>query len=719
MANVTVQDLFGGGLAALAFSVVLYVPGCVLGYAVDLFGFRRMVRVERAAWAVLLSFSAVPIAMYLVGRSAGLTAVLWLLAAIVVSFVAIEGRRRKLPLPPGRRTWALAGVAAGWALFVLLSLIDVEVGHRIYFSVVEFDQSYRVAFTDAVLRGGVPPSNPLYFSGHAAPMRYYYFWYLVCAAVARLAGVSARQALLASSIWVGFGLVAAIALWVRVVCRAGRHARQQTLVGVALLGVTGADLVPAIGSIFAQPALNGEMEWWSIDQFYSWQDSILWVPHHTAALLCCLTAFLLLWRSQGEPTARQRAAAVMLSGVALASSFGLSVYVAAGFALLTLAWLGWLAIGWRDKRALCLRISLAGVVSLALLAPFLRELSATRSTTGGGVEAHAGGLLQLSVRRMIDPELVTHLPALAGVARAHPVLLDTGVRLLLLLPSLALELGFYGAVYVLLLLRRFRSRSDPPDRVHDMLLWLTGCGLLMVLFVRSSVISNNDFAYRASMLPQFLLLVLGADLLTSWWQPERTPRVPATRARRATLYALLALGLAGTAYQAVMLRFFLPLEEHAVGTGFQQLAGEVFEGRRALETLDRVAPEDAVVAFNPVDPRPTDRGDVVSPFTFFSRSLLMNAHRQILSAEAPCASEFGGNAAPCAEIERQTALLYQSRIVGPEQANEICQRLGVAYLLATSRDPAWGSPGGWVAKLPAVADEPGLRIVQCGRQAHR
>lgn len=716
IANVTVRDLCGGGVAALVFAGALYVPGYVLGYGVDLFGFRRKGRTERTAWAVLLSFSSVPIAMYFVARAAGLAAVLWLLAACIAAFGAIQVRRRETLLALNRKTWMLVGVAAAWSVFVLLSLVDVQIGHRLYFSVVEFDQSYRVSFTDAVLRTGVPPDNPLYFSGHLAPMRYYYFWYIVCAAVARLAGVSARQALLASSIWVGFGLVAVIALWMRIVCRAGRHAWQQTRIAVALLAVTGADLVPAIGSIVAQPALNGEMEWWSIDQFYSWQDSILWVPHHTASLLCCLTAFLLLWRTQQEPSRRHRIAALALAAIAMASSFGLSVYVAAGFAMLTLAWLGWLAVRGREGRQLCLRIILAGAGSLVLLAPLLRELAAVPSTSGGGAEAHASGLLQFSVRRMIDPELVTHLPAFAVAARSHPLLLDTCVRLLLLLPGLALELGFYGAIYVLLLVNRFRSRLA-PEPARDTLLYLTGCGLLMVLFVRSSVINNNDFAYRASMLPQFLLLVLSAELLTSWWLPHAKSCAVVTRPRRATLYALLALGLGGTVYQALMLRFFLPLEEHVPGAGFQDLAGEVFQARRALEAMSRIAPSDAVVAFNPVDPRPTGRGDVVPPFTFFSRSLLMNAHRQILTAEVPCASEFGGDAAPCARIEQQLSLLYGAQAVGPEQARELCARLVVAYLVATSHDPAWFNPEGWTATLPRVADEPDLRVLDCGPEA--
>src|ERR1019366_2491474 len=91
------------------------------------------------------------------------------------------------------------------------------------------------------------------------------------------------------------GMAAILGLYVRHFLGAVQGARRQILIAIALLAVTGADLLPAIGSIFGQTALNGDMEWWSNDQISSWADSFLWVPHHVASLLCCLVAFLLFW----------------------------------------------------------------------------------------------------------------------------------------------------------------------------------------------------------------------------------------------------------------------------------------------------------------------------------------------------------------------------------------------------------------------------------------
>ncbi len=710
--NFTAQDLYGSIVAVLVFAIVLYVPGYLLAFAIDLFGFRSRAFPERTSWAIILSFLSVPLTAYLVGKYGNLDVLCWLIVSLGVGFFCLQIGRGELPIVLRRQTFPMFAIACAWTLFVLFSLVDVQVGNKLYFSVVEFDQSYRVAFTNAVLRTGVPPANPLYFSGHLENLRYYYFWYLVCALPARIARVSATQAFIASSVWVGFGMVAILGLFVKHFYGVTAHIRRHTWIAVGLLAVTGADLIPAIGSIFAQPALNGEMEWWSIDQFYSWQDSILWVPHHTAALLCCLAAFLLLWRTQEELAPRQRAACVALAATAFASAFGLSVYVAIAFVLLMLAWMVSLARARRQNRPLVKRVLAAGLLSSLLLAPFVHDLTASHSTAENGHPAQPARLFSLSVRRMIDPELVTSLPALAAVEKSHPALLDGTVRLLLLLPGLGLELGFYGAVYVLLWRGRRRS-SKPKHPAHETAFFLAGCGLLIVLFIRSSIISNNDFAYRGSLLPQFFLLLLAADALASWWVPGRVPRIPGTRGSRTALYALLALGIAGTVYQSVMLRFFLPIEERTAGSGFAGLAQEVYQARTALTEIDKTTPRSAVVAFNPIDPGPGGRGDVVTPFTFFTRALLMHADRQILSAEPTCASQFGGDTTPCAAIEQSIARLYAAPAISASSAREFCGRFGVSLLIATRQDPVWADTEGWVNALPALDAEPDLRIVRC------
>src|ERR1019366_843391 len=265
MSNFTLQDVAGSAVAVVVFALALYVPGYVLGYAANLFGFRKMSSCERSLWAIAYSFAVTPIAGYLVGRYVGFNAACGLLLGIALVLPVLLWRDRH-QYAWSRSETAIACAALAWVAFVVFSLVDIQVGHKLYFSVVLDDQTYRVAFTDSVLRTGVPPANPLYFPGHSQPMRYYYFWYVVCAMAARIGHVTARQAFIASSAWAGFGMAAILALYIRHFLGAVQSIRRQTWISIALLAVTGADLLPAIGNIFLQTSLNGDMEWWSNDQ---------------------------------------------------------------------------------------------------------------------------------------------------------------------------------------------------------------------------------------------------------------------------------------------------------------------------------------------------------------------------------------------------------------------------------------------------------------------
>ena len=428
-------------------------------------------------------------------------------------------------------------------------------------------------------------------------MRYYYFWYVVCAMAARIGHVTARQAFIASSVWTGFGMAAILALYVRHFLGVVQSVRRQTLIAIALLAVTGADLLPAIGNIFAQAALNGDMEWWSNDQISSWMDSLLWVPHHVASLLCCLVAFLLLWIGRTAAGRLQRIATIGVAAVAFASGFGLSIYVAFGFALLMLAWVARLILGRPRNLALALQVVAAGVVSALLLVPFLTELIRAPSRSDLNAHAAPGHVLAFSVRRFIDPAFLTGLPMFASWNSVHPVLLDQVARLFLLLPGLGLELGLYGAILWFYGKHRNSYSADGPQRTA---LYLAGCGLLLALFVRSALNGNNDFGYRVAMLPQFFLLVLAADLLGSWWIEGREPVVLPTVWRRKLVYGLIVLGVAGTVYQAVLLRIFIPLEASRPQSGFADLPTQVFVGRTAFAELDHLSSRSAVVEFNPI-----------------------------------------------------------------------------------------------------------------------
>ncbi len=714
ISNFMMRDAVGSLFAVLVFATVLCLPGYLTGIATDLFAFRRMKFAEQSLWAIAFSFCVTPIAAHLTGRIWGLQGVCWtialsatagLLALLLNSSLSSWSRRDKL---------ITVAIIGAWVVLVLLLLVDFQVGRKLYYSVVMADQSYRIAFTDAVVRTGIPPANPLYLAGSAAPMRYYYFWYVLCAVVVKLGHVSARQAFIASSVWAALGLTVAVRLYATDFFR---WQKKTTWIAIGLLLVTGADILPALGNLFLQSSINGNSEWWSVDQIDAWPDSILWVPHHVASVLCCLFAFLLLWKLRAMPKPSRPWSVVFIAGAACASAFGLSVYVAFGFALVMLAWLGRMLVTRQKERVMWFRFAGASaVLSALLLLPFLWELLSQPAILGTAQpSASQTHVLHFSVRPLIDSGLLTSLPVFASLDQAHPWLFDQFVRLLLLAPGLAMELGVYAAVLVFLLLERRRRGASHPDEAVDAALYLSIAGLLITTFLSSSVITNNDFGYRAVMLPQFFLTLLAAGVIGGWSAPDARPILTYTPLRKRVLNALFVLGALGTIYWAVLLRAWLPITASQTSSGFALSPEDAFQVREGFEKFDHAVPKNAVIAFRDMD-LDFERKDmeVMTPTEFFQRMLVMNIGRQILNAEPKCATHFGGNPNPCTEMRQATQALYVSPLPSASQAQQYCSRFGVQYLLFSARDPGWSSPSGWAIDLPVIASEPRLKVLQCG-----
>ncbi len=74
-----------------------------------------------------------------------------------------------------------------WAAVAFGSLVDLPIGgDRLYTSTTSWDQTYRTSFTDAITRTGIAhPVNPIGYVDGPAPLRYHYFWFVLCS----LAGI--------------------------------------------------------------------------------------------------------------------------------------------------------------------------------------------------------------------------------------------------------------------------------------------------------------------------------------------------------------------------------------------------------------------------------------------------------------------------------------------------------------------------------------------------
>ncbi|HEY2399291.1 MAG TPA: hypothetical protein VGI23_03000, partial [Steroidobacteraceae bacterium] len=372
-------DALGCLRGVIGFLPLLLAPGYCMAWAIDLLGFRGRSLSERLTWGIALSFGLTTIVGVELAKYVSLAAVCWLAAFCAVAFAGLLmadlWRRRS-----GEWNRAAFWFVTAWILFVVIELMDVGAGNKLYLSVTVYDHSLRTAFVESVLRTGVPPVNPLFWPGHAAPMRYYYFWYVLTAAAARLGHVAARQAMIASVAWAGLGLGATVTLYCRHFLNAdrgggtllGRHRSRLTL-ALGLLAITGLDILPVLAQAIAHMPTDADMEWWAEDQVTSWIDSLLWVPHHIAGLVCCLFGFLLVWMSKRLNVA-QRFGCAVIAGLAFASAFGLTTWVAVAFAMVMLVWMLWsiwLEPASRPRVPVLLG---AALVATLALAPYLAEL---------------------------------------------------------------------------------------------------------------------------------------------------------------------------------------------------------------------------------------------------------------------------------------------------------------------------------------------------------
>jgi hypothetical protein len=656
----SLTDLCSSSWAFLLFGLFALAPGYAVGWLADLVDFRRRTPATRLVLSIPLSIGIAPLLAYLTARFTPM-ALTWCVFGLLwaVFARACLGDRRSLRLPRDRQTAVYVSLAALWLVVGMLSLIDWSWGNQLYFSVVSFDYTLRSAIVSAIVRDGVPPSNPYFFPGHAVALRYHYYWLIPCALVKQLGGawVTARQAIIAGSLWCGLGLMATIALFLRYVHPLGaRGIHRRILIGVALLAVTGLDILPNVLYNHAGKALP-DPEWWN-EQVSAWITTLLWVPHHTAALIAGLTAVLLVWHSAA--LVPRRLPALFAAAFCLAGSIGTSIYVGLVFAAALSVWT-LVALLKRWRREVIFLVAM-GALALALAVPQVWDLASASASSGG--PAAGGHLLSLGVRHFFLADgLANHSSSPNLVYAAFLPL------------NYLLEFGFFLVAGMWFVLRAWRQ--SPAGRYELMTLTLAGTSLALCTFVRSSIITNNDLGYRGILLAQFLLLLWAVDLLDD-----------RKAARRPLVIALLAVGVVSSVYEAATLRLYavasnaLALPAHAWLNADADSGQRNYELRAAYERLQSRLGAHAIVQQNPN----TSPGDLLWG---------LYAERQTAADTTSCATVFGGDPRQCGPLLARIDPLFQGT-AALEEVGATCRALAISAVLVKDTDPVWKLPGSWV-----------------------
>lgn len=385
--NFTLQDILGATVAFCLFPLVIVFPGYVVGGVLDLFDFRGRQPIVRLGIGLVLSFAVSPIVLHLTSSLLSFNFSLLALTGFTVAFVVIILKEKGI-FALGKNSYnnVFLGIGMGWAVFAILSLINIQWDDRLFFSVTSFDQTTRVSVIEAMTRTGIPPINPSYFPGHPVQLTFlYYFWYILGSMIDAIGGqyVDARAALNASSAWAGLGLMAVVALYLRQRnAIRGESAWRSARVGIGLLAVSGLDVIPIAMLMLATGQIVGSIDVWNT-WIQSWTASALWVSHHVASLIAGLSAMMLAQSARGKSTSKQFII-LTIAGLGFASALGLSMYVTLVFVLFWGAWLVAIFLQKTD-RSVILPMIFSGIVAILLASPFLMGLL---QGGGGGGAGH-------------------------------------------------------------------------------------------------------------------------------------------------------------------------------------------------------------------------------------------------------------------------------------------------------------------------------------------
>jgi hypothetical protein len=702
--NFTVQDLLSTAMAAAVFPLFIVLPGYLLGWLLNLLDFRRQTPLIRLLLSLPLSVSLTPVIVDLLGRKLSFGSV-WIFYGLVwLTLIAMLAAGNRLPaslrLKPGgfpahtRKPVFL--IATGWILTAGLSLADLQIGQKLFYSAVGYDYTVRSAAVSQLARAAwLPPSSPFFYPHHATPFRYHYYWFLIVSLPDRIAHgtFGPRQALMASVIWAGFTLMASVALYLRFFCPEGAsRIRRRTLVALGLLCVSGLDIVPnlvidLISLIFHKLTINPSLDWWNNDQVTGWLDTAFWVPHHLAAVIACFTGFLILWVGGKGAEGNIRWQSAAAAGLAFGSAVGLSVYVTLVFAGSLCVW--GVVLVFRKNYSELIDLAFAGALAGILAMPYTLDL--LNAGTGGSA-GHGASFVRLGVRQFTPVHILMFGLHRSGSAAEQ--LLDS-----VMIPlNLFLELGAFfviGGIKV----RRWmadRSRLAPADLALAVLL---GSALSICLAVRSNTIDSNDLGMRGMLIVQFVLLLWGVDVVSKWSK---------LGSAALTLKITICLGLATTAAELAMLRGFSLATDAGFDPGGRNLithgksyATQLFASREAYEWLAAHIPQSAVEQPNPF----TGYYDLIPG---------LYANRQMSMSASGMARSFGANPA---EVERSVQWMSALFETAADSAtvDRICREAGIDYLIATSTDRIWKEPRSWVWLRKPVYENSMVRAVACGQ----
>ena len=509
------QDLTGVAAATVLALVLIVAPGFGLA---RLMIRARLIGEDRGTgtcWGLILGPTLLPAVDALLVRWSGFPGALLLHAALAAYGAGATFEMvRRAPLP----WWAV--IAAGW-LVVIWANVDFDWHGRLYQTVMVNDTVKHAAVIGALAHYGVPLHDP--FVARPGVAGYYYYFYLGPALLHWLGGalIASRAAFAAGSFVTMLAFPALLILLADSARLIAQGARRRFLaLTVLLCCVSGFDLPAGIWIWIRTGKVMAQLDWWSEEVRWA-LTSFLWVPHHLTAVMAVFTGCLIL-TSGGRTALVPRAA---LAGVAFASAFGCSLWIALAAAPILGLW--WLYERIRTGAASMRALPLSGLIALLLSAPQIGDIAAGRTMTG--------------------PPLSLYMRPLGPVRVLPHGLVEWIVQLAVTPGGFAIEFGVF-AVGSIIFFRREGLATAAATPIGRLLLVSAPVALVMVTFLRSAIL-YNDFGWRSVWFAQLPAMVWTAAAMCA--RREAVTHSPIWS-------AALALGLAATLWDLTGMRLISP-----------------------------------------------------------------------------------------------------------------------------------------------------------------
>jgi len=704
--NFTVQDILGIIVAFSLYPFIFVFPGYVVGWILDLFDFRGRTNTAQLIMGIAFSSMISPTIFFFATRffSSQFAIVLCIcLALLALAFSLLELQKNKQQSQDAvYKKLALLFVFL-WLALSILTLVDLQIDNRLYFSNNSYDLTTRVAVVDAITRTGVPPVNPSYFPGHPVLLNFlYYYWYILASLVEQMGGklVSAQQSMIASIGWAGIILFAAMATYLRVRDRGpSSQAWRKAFIAIQLFTIGGLDfiMVMLIASSFnfqlGKMPFQGNVEGWNMP-IMSWMNALAWVPHHlTAATGCVLSMPLLFYGMQGNRYRRLVCAVII--GFAFASAVGLSVWVMFLFGIFWVVW-GLFVLVHQRKREQFFWMLLAGLFALIFAYPFMRGiLSSGISSTGNGAP------LALYVRPFIVGDLLDGLPALV---------IDI-VNFISLPLNYLFEFGFYFPLAFIWIQEIYKKKGgDNPVYQAEFILVLVS--IFTLSFLRSNLIAINDLGIRGWLPMQFILVVWSADVVFQfgsakrWLSLKMFEGMNITKTIKLVLAVMMVIGMLTMGLEFLSLRAWSILVDMNV-VGFPNnispdthLGERTYSARLAYDYLSDHIPSNVITQNNPLD--------------FLDRpSGLYGSHQMAISNR----TAYGVPVEVFDAFVNDIGNIFMIPASGWDSIDMLCEKYSIDVLIVKDTDLLWDSLGILKTQRLPLYENKYYALYPCGKYA--